>query len=489
MEFHSVARLDKRKSADALVIPMWQGKKGPDFAVECGSIQSQVSLPIQLGDFKGKEGESLTLYLTAEPEKRVILLGLGEPDKMTTEQLRRIYSALVKGTMSKKVTSLNIMIPDITFLSEENLVRGISEGMLLTNYFFDKHKKEVNKALLEKVTFIDHGKKVLDIANKALLICQGVYLARDLVNENADIITPEYLAECAKEISKEQGSIKTTVLTKKQIEKEKMGLLLAVNRGSAHDPAFIIMSYKGNPKSADHTVYVGKGITYDTGGLNIKTSGMETMKCDMAGAAVGLATILTAARLKLKVNLTVVVPATENGIDATSYKVGDVYPSYLGKTVEITNTDAEGRLVLADALAYACKKLEPTRLIDMATLTGGIDIALGVETTGVMSNDDALSDALIHAGSETFERIWRLPIYEEYKDAMKSDIADLKNSSGRSASSIRGAMFLKEFVDDKIPWAHFDIASTAFLSEPLRYHPKHATGVGVRLMIDFLEHL
>lgn len=489
MEFQSVARLDKRKSADALVVPMWQGKKGPDFAVECPSIQTQVSTPIQLGDFKGKEGEVLVLYLKGELEKRVILLGLGEQDKITTEQLRRIYSTLMKAAMGKKIASVNVIIPEIPSLSEENLIRGISEGMLLTNYLFDKHKKDPAKALVKKVTFIDHGKKALDIANKALVICQGVYLARDLVNENADLITPEYLAECAKEISKEQPSIKTTVLNKKQIEKEKMGLLLAVNRGSAHDPVFIIMSYKGNPKTSDHTVYVGKGITYDTGGLNIKTSNMEIMKCDMAGAAVGLATILTAARLKLKANLTVVIPATENAIDAASYKVGDVYPSYLGKTVEITNTDAEGRLILADALAYACKKLEPTRLIDMATLTGGIDIALGVETTGLMSNDDALSDALIRAGSETFERVWRLPTYEEYKDAMKSDIADLKNSSGRSASSIRGAMFLREFIDDRIPWAHFDIASTAFLSEPLRYHPKHGTGVGVRLMIDFLEHL
>lgn len=489
MEFQSVLQLSKRNSADALVMPMWQGKKGPEFAAECGSIRSQVTAPIQLGDFKGKEGELLVLYMKGEPEKRIILLGLGEHDKITTEQLRRVYSALVKGAMSKKFKTLNLMLPEITFLSEDNLVRGIAEGLLLSNYIFDKHKKETNKARLEKVTFIDHGKKVLDIATKALVICRGVYFARDLVNENADIVTPQYLADCAKKIAKDHPSIKTTVLNKKQIEKEKMGLLLAVNRGSAHDPAFIIMSYQGDPKSPDHTVYVGKGITYDTGGLNLKMANMELMKCDMAGGAVGLATILTVARLKLKVNLTVVVPATENAIDATSYKVGDIYRGYSGKTVEITNTDAEGRLILADALAYACKKLKPTRIIDMATLTGGIDIALGNETTGVMSNDDALADALICAGSETFERVWRLPIYDEYKEAMKSDIADLRNSASRSASSIRAAIFLQEFVDEKIPWIHCDIASTAFLSEPLRYHPKYATGIGVRLMIDFLEHL
>lgn len=489
MEFLLVARFDKRKNADALVVPMWQGKDGPSCAVNCKPIEALIQTPIEVGDFKGKEGEIAYLYHKSPPEKRIILLGLGEPEKATTEQLRRVYGSLVKSTMGKKIKTLNLLLPEITFLSEESLVRGVSEGLLLVNYLFDKYKKDMNKTLLEKVTFIDQGKKILDIANKALVICEGVYYVRDLVNDNADVVNPQFLAACAKKIGSEFHAIKVTVLTKHQIEKEKMGLILAVNRGASHDPAFIIMSYKGDPKSHDHTVLVGKGVTYDTGGLNIKTVNMEVMKCDMAGAAMTMGTIATACRLGLKVNLTAVIPTVENAIDANSYKVGDVYPSYAGKTVEITNTDAEGRLILADALAYACDRLHPTRLIDFATLTGGVDIALGSETTAVMSNNDALADALICAGSETFERVWRLPLYEEYKEALKSDIADVKNSAGRSASTIRGAIFLQHFVQKDIPWAHLDIASTAYLSEALRYNPKYGTGVGVRLMIDFLEHL
>lgn len=268
-----------------------------------------------------------------------------------------------------------------------------------------------------------------------------------------------------------------------------MGLLLAVNRGSDKDPVFIISEYRGAPKSKDHTVLVGKGITFDTGGLNLKpTGGIETMRCDMAGAATVLGILKAVSDLKIKVNLTVVVPATENGIDAKSFKPGDVYQSLLGKTVEVGNTDAEGRLILADALTYAVRHLKPSRIIDFATLTGAMEIALGSEVTGFMSNDDALSDSLVRAGSETFERLWRLPLYEEYKEQLKSDVADIKSIGGRSAGSITAAMFLKEFVDE-VPWAHLDIASTAFLSAEKRYHPKNGTGIGLRLMIEYFENL
>lgn len=266
-----------------------------------------------------------------------------------------------------------------------------------------------------------------------------------------------------------------------------MGLLLAVNRGSDSDPAFIIIEYKGNPKSKEKTVLVGKGITYDTGGLNIKVSNMETMKGDMGGAAAVMGTIVAAASLDLKVNVTAVIPTTENSISSRSYKPGDIYKSYSGKTVEIGNTDAEGRLILADALAYAVDHLKPTRLIDLATLTGAMIIALGTETIGLFSNNDALADGLIRSGSDTYERVWRLPLHEEYRDQLKSDFADIRNIGGRAAGSITAAIFLQEFVG-KTPWAHLDIAGTAYLEDGAkRYHPKYGTGSGVRLLIDFLE--
>jgi leucyl aminopeptidase len=213
---------------------------------------------------------------------------------------------------------------------------------------------------------------------------------------------------------------------------------------------------------------------------------METMKADMSGAAICLATLKIAAELKLPVHLTAVIPCTDNQISPQSYKPGDVYTSYSGKTVEITNTDAEGRLILADALAYADQNLKPTRLIDFATLTGAIEIALGSEAIGMMSNNDALADSFVHAGSTTFERVWRLPLFDEYKENLRSDIADIKNYGSRSASSIAAGIFMQQFIRTQTPWVHFDIASTAYFSETKRYHPKFATGIGVRLMIEFL---
>ena len=268
-----------------------------------------------------------------------------------------------------------------------------------------------------------------------------------------------------------------------------MGLLLAVNRASSRDPTFMLIEYKGDPKAHDLTVLVGKGITFDTGGLNLKPTGsMESMKCDMAGAAAVLGVIQAAAALGIKKNITGVIAATENSIGSRSYKPGDVYCGYAGKSVEIGNTDAEGRLILADALAYAVKNLKPSRIIDLATLTGAVEVALGNEAIGLLSNHDVLADLLIRSGSSTGERVWRLPLYEEYKDLLKSDVADIKSTGGRTAGCITAAIFLHEFVG-KTPWAHLDIAGTAYLNEAKRYQPKHATGVGVRLMLSLLESL
>ena len=492
MQLTAVSTFEQRKKADVLVIPFWKEKNGPKIATKQRFNHAVVNTPIALEDFKGNEGEILFSYAKEFPEQRVILLGLGEESKLNTEALRRHYGALGKACTVKKIKDLNVLLPDATHLKRDALIRGITEGLFLVNYAFTKHKNEVLKAnpvtLMHHVNFIGASKDDLEVAETAATICEGVYFARDLTNTNADEINPQYLAEKAHLIAKKFKTVKATVFDKKRIEKEKMGLLLAVSRGSAVDPTFIILEYKGSPKAKEHTVMVGKGITYDTGGLNIKTAGMETMKCDMAGAAAVLATITVAAALKLPIHLTGVIPATENALSGTSYKPGDTYTAYSGKSVEITNTDAEGRLVLADALAYVERNLKPTRIVDFATLTGGVDIALGNEATGMMSNNDALADLFMLAGSETFERVWRLPLFDEYKEILKSDVADIKNCATRSASSICGGIFLQSFIE-KTPWIHFDIASTAFLSDSKRYHPKGATGVGVRLMIEFLQHL
>lgn len=492
MIFSTSPKLVGRKSADALVLPFWKDKTKAISASESLKINPEIATPISTHDFLGKEGETLIVYSDKQPEQRIILLGLGEKDKITVEKLRRAYANVTKLCRQKKLKAINVLVPHIESLSEEQLIRGLSEGLLLANYYYDKLKQHALQnnptVLLTHVTLIGSGKKALDIAKKGQTIANGVYLARDLVNGNADDVNPQFLAEYAKKMASQLPNVKATVFNQQRILKEKMGLIAAVSRSSVDGPTFIILEYKGNPKSKDNTVIVGKGITFDTGGLNLKSSGMETMKCDMGGAATVFGTIYAASMLGLKVNVTGVVPAAENTIGPTSYKPGDVYSSYSGKTVEIGNTDAEGRLILADALAYAVKNLNPTRMIDFATLTGAMEISLGAETTGMMSNQDLLADELIRAGHETYERLCRLPLYEEYRDQLNSDIADIRSTGGRPASSITASLFLKEFVGDT-PWAHCDIAGTAYLNDHRRYHPKHGTGVGVRLMIEFLENL
>lgn len=494
MKFTYLAHLDKRKSAEVLVIPFWKGKKLAEWAAAIpSSIKKACENALQSGDFKGNEGEIMTLYFSDTEERRVCLIGLGVSEKVSTEVLRRSYGTFTKYCLSRKIKTVNLVVPTIKKLPDEDAIRGIAEGVLLPNYSVERFKMpdpedQGNPYLLNHVTWISSHKNTLNIAEKALIICEAVYYARDLVNGNADDITPQFLESSAKEMAKDNPAVKVTLFDKKRIQKEKMGLLLAVNRGSLLDPAFIILTYHGNPKSKDHTVLVGKGVTYDTGGLNIKTVGMEQMKCDMGGAAACMGVMLATCKLKLPVNLTVVIPATENCVDAKSYKPGDVYSSYLGKSVEITNTDAEGRLILADALAYAVKHLNPTRMIDVATLTGAMDICFGPEATGLMSNNELLSQALVLAGNKTHERVWPLPIFDEYRDRLKSDIADLKNRESRTAGSSVAAAFLQEFVGEK-PWAHLDIASTAFITETKKYLPKYATGVGVRLLVEYLESL
>lgn len=480
-----------KKQADAYIISFWKGDKIPQLAVEKTKGKNFFKGPIELGDFTGKEKEISFLYEETPAGKRTILLGLGNKEKISIEKLRRIYGSLAKYCREKKFSSLNIATPIIPSLDEEEVIHGITEGILFVNYGFDKLRHDVLKEspthLLKEVGFDPINKLSLEVAQGNLAIFLGVNIARDLVNNNADEVTPQYLVNLSKSLSKKSNRIKTTVFDKRRIEKEGMGLILAVNRGSVIDPAFIIIEYRGDPKSKDLTAIVGKGITYDTGGLHLKTSNMETMKCDMAGAAACIGTIIAAANLQLKVNVTAVIPTTENSIGPRSYKMGDVYKSYSGKTVEILDTDAEGRLILADALTYVSRKIKPNRIIDLATLTGSIEIALGPEASGLFSNDDDLANALVESGEATFERLWRMPLFEEYLTNLKSDIADLKNAGGRPGGAVKASVFLQQFVENNIPWAHFDIAATAFLSEPKHYHSKYATAVGVRLLIDYLS--
>ena len=392
----------------------------------------------------------------------------------------------------KKLQTLNLVIP-----AGANSLQKMAmlDGLLTANYSYDKLKKESLKehptVLVKKVFLIGAKKEDEKLMERALSIVEGVNLARDLVNGNADEVKAHYLTEVAQKMAKTHSCLTCKILRKKDLEREKMGLLLAVGQGASHEPALVLMSYLGDPKSQDVTAVIGKGISFDTGGLNLKPTGsMETMKTDMAGAAAVLGLMQTLASLKVKKNVLGVLACAENAISALSYKPGDVFVSHAGKSVEITNTDAEGRLVLADAFSYVQKEYAPSRIIDLATLTGGVIIALGEEASGLFSNKEDLTKKIQKASEACGERVWPLPLYPEYLEPLKSSIADLKNSGGgRKASAAMGATFLKQFIHQGMPWAHLDIAGTAYLSETSAYHPSLATGVGVRLLLAFLDAL
>ncbi|HSX38352.1 MAG TPA: leucyl aminopeptidase family protein [Chlamydiales bacterium] len=470
-----------RKKSDLLIAPYWEG------LIAASQLEihrsSMIASLFKMGDFQGKWGETALLYSEGEKESRLLLLGLGKKEEATSELLRRAFSLAMKTAQSKKAKHIQMLFP-----SEKKWVREIIDGLVLTNYRFVKLKHDSLKEmaeLCESLTIFGLDKTYKNqIDNQLFIASSGVSFVRDLVNENADDVTPDRFVKEAKALGKE--GVKVRVLDRKKLEKEKMGLLLAVGQGARYEPYLIQAEHWGAPKSKEHILLVGKGITYDTGGLCLKPpDGMLGMKADMAGAATVLAAVKIAAGLRLKVNVTALAPVAENAIDSRSYKQGDVYQAVNGKTVEIVNTDAEGRLILADAIAYGVKHLRPTHIIDIGTLTGAILIALGDEVAGFFTNSESIAKDLESASQKTGENIWRLPLYD-YKESLRSDIADMTNLGGRDAGSMKCALFLQEFTQG-IPWAHIDMAGPAYISKPKYYNPTKGTGWGLRLLLDFLQ--
>ncbi|MDB2613945.1 leucyl aminopeptidase [Chlamydiales bacterium] len=491
IKFSAEKRLSKRLKSDVLVVYAWQEKGKCQLPAISKAWTTQTSLLLDGDEFQGKEGQLQTLYISGETEKRLLIVGLGDKKKITHDLIRRLYAKVGQNLQELKVKSLSCMVPVNLGIPHDESAEALVFGLLLSNYQFNLHKsvsKKDKPVSIEKIQLIGTDKKGLELVEKAKKICKAVSLSKDLINTNADLMRPSDLVKVANEIAKEFPTVKATIFDKKRIEKEKMGLVLAVNRGSVEtDPAFIILEYKGAPNGKNHTALIGKGITFDTGGLNLKPTGyMETMKADMGGASIVLSTVYAAALLKLKINVTAIVPATENAIASDSFKPGDVYKSYSGKTVEIGNTDAEGRLVLADALAWTEKNLKPTKMIDVATLTGAVAVALGSSCAGLLTPDQDLKEGLLDASSKTGEQLWQLPLVEDYKDDLKSHVADTSNIGNREGGAITAALFLQQFVE-KTPWAHIDVAGVAFTKFPRGVFPKHATGYGVRLLVKYLQ--
>jgi leucyl aminopeptidase len=436
-------------------------------------------------DFDAKKNEITVRY---DKKTTLIYCGLGESKEITHETIRSGAACAIRKAIELKRKKVSVMAPDAV---KKDAALGIAlvEGAILGAYSFSKYKSEKQETIerMELVSTTITRQDVRAVEDR----CSCVFLARDLVNENAETVHPSRLADEARKISSRTSGITCTVLLEKEIGKQGLGLLKAVGQGSNTPPRLIILEYKGDPRSKEKTGIIGKGITFDSGGLNLKTSGhIETMRQDMAGAAAVLGIFKALSMVKPKVNVVGVIPAAQSAISATSFFPGDIYKSYSGKTVEICNTDAEGRLILADALSYCQKKYAPTELIDLATLTGAIITALGDTMAGLFCDNDTLAENLLQASDACSEHLWRMPLNESHIEAMKGDLADLRNLSKLPrghAGSITGAAFIKSFVEKATPFAHLDIAGTAFNEREERGEvPKYATGFGVRLLMAYL---
>jgi leucyl aminopeptidase len=439
------------------------------------------------GDFTGKRDETVVVYPPG-PAGRIMLVGMGKPDEVDRAALRRAASVAAKRMRSLGVAQGTFHLPAEArgAVTAADAGQAIAEGLAQGAWqFLDmKRPPEDKKAALERVDILaaedpdgyEAGHRI------GAAIGAGQILARGIQVLPGNICTPTYVGRAAEELAARHG-FGVTVLDKADITREKMGALLAVAQGSVEEPRFIVLEYPGAGSAP--IVLVGKGVTFDTGGISIKPAqNMEDMKYDMSGAAAVLGTFEALGRLKPAAHVIGLIPSTENMPSGTAVKPGDVITSHLGKTIEVINTDAEGRLILCDALSWA-RRYRPACAIDIATLTGAVVVALGHTVAGVMGSDDELVDELRQAGDRAGERVWPLPLWDEYRDLMKSDIADVKNAGGRPAGSISAGWFLREFVDG-FPWAHLDIAGTAYTDRDDATRVKGPTGIGVRLFSEFV---
>ncbi len=478
---------------DVLIVNLFDGVKTPGGAtgVVDKALGGAIAKVIKNKEFTGKKGTTAVVDGTGKiGAGRVVIVGLGKQEEFDLDCVRLATAkSLCKARAMKAKSVVTIMHGAGTGgLYPADTAAAIAEGALLGLYKFDKYVSKKKDDEAEKINElyiceIDKGKtaairKGLKLGQE---LAESANMARDLINEPPNVLNAAGLARHARKLGKRKN-LSVRIYNKKEIRAMKMEAFLGVNKGSRNDPFFITIEYKGAPKVKKTMGIVGKGITFDSGGLSLKpSSAMDTMKSDMSGAAAVLGTMDAISRIAPKVNVTGVIATTDNMPGGGAQCIGDIVRASNGKTIEIKNTDAEGRLILADALAWSAKK-ELNPIIDLATLTGACVVALGTYRTGLFSNDDKLVEKIKNAGAKTGEKYWRLPIDPEYFDAVKTDIADMKNVGDRNAGATTAALFLKEFIGKDTQWAHLDIAGTAFLEKPQGYYIKGGTGVGVRTL-------
>jgi len=473
---------------DQAAHPFYKGKRSKETDLLTEQIRGSKH-------FSGKRNEvSLLRFFSFSGYSNLFLLGLGNPKKFTLEVARQGGAALYHAQKKEKVAKVAVQADSVfsgAKPSEINeTVQAFCEGYLLASYEYkDLKKPEAKPFLIEGITFLGMKSAALVKASeRAIYLASAVNFARSLGDRPGNVLTPTEFSRLVEKMAKDRG-MKCTILGRKEMEKEKMGLLLGVAQGSAEEPKLIILEYMKGRKSDKPVALVGKGLTFDSGGISLKPADrMEEMKYDMMGAATVAGVMQALADLKIARNVVGVIAATENMPGGRAQKPGDVQKSMSGKSVEIINTDAEGRLILADAMEYVQKYFAPQAMADFATLTGAVVVALGTVTTGIMGTHAGLIDDVKKASKETDERVWELPLYEEYEEDLKSATADIRNSGNREAGSSKAGTFLKFFVDSKLPWVHFDIAGSAWHRKDINYHPtKGASGAMVRLVTHWME--
>ena len=480
----------KTQKIGTLVVPVCADQKIHDDR----AINAIIQKALKLKEFKADKGDRVTLYdVKALAAERVICIGLGESKKIDLDVLRSFCGSAVDKCIQSNLETIWVAVPAAGKLKMEapDVVEAMMEGACLGNHIFDKYKKEKKKKPLKQINFWIRPQasgKLRKIAPKVRTICAGTILAREWISTPSNEKTPERFTRSIVARARKHG-LKIRVLREKELKQHKFGALLAVAAGSRSKPSLVMLEHKP-PNAKKRLALVGKGVTFDSGGLNIKTGGgMETMKADMSGAAVVAATLITQARLKSKSHVIGAIPIVENMPSGTAARPGDIVRSHAGKTVEIGNTDAEGRLILIDAMSYVVKKYKPAMMIDLATLTGACVVALGEKIAGVFTTDDRLAETIQASGDKTHERCWPMPLPEDYKELLKSDFADLNNMpSARWGGAITAALFLSEFAGDA-RWAHIDIAGPAYNKKGNAYCGPGGTGFGVRLLCDLIEKL
>ncbi|MEO8539571.1 MAG: leucyl aminopeptidase [bacterium] len=479
-------------AADAVIVNLFEGVTAPGGATGAmdKALDGAISKLIAQGDIRGKSGEVTIIHTFGKiAAARVVVAGLGKQKDFDIDAVRNLSANLIRSLRKPGIKTLATIAhgAGIGGLDPAACAQAVAEGSILGNYRFLKHKsKDDDRSDITSVTIVESNASTVDAlkaaATKGVILAEATNLARDLSNEPSNHLTPSDLASRAADVAKENG-LEIEVLERADMEKKGMGSLLSVAKGSAQPPKLIRLSYKGRKGEGYDLALVGKGITFDTGGISIKpAANMEAMKADMTGAASVIAAMGAIAKLAPKANIVGIAPCTENMPGGNATKPGDVVSAMNGRTIEVINTDAEGRLVLADALCWA-KELGATNIVDVATLTGAVTTALGDVAYGLMTNNDAFCAKLESAATAAGEKTWRLPMWKEYDDFIKSDVADCKNTGTRGAGTIVGAKFLEPFVGDT-PWVHMDIAGVDMMSADKGWVSKGASGYSVRTMIN-----